>query len=147
MATRSSARIFKLKWAKYTQTYETLRHLVCQINNKDISYCLDVELRNIDILCNYILKNKESIKEGIRFTHNERCYDNLMRIIPRVFRNLLLQLETEVLSVKDSIIKRVSKQMNKVIEYCESYLSLKITVLRENSILCDDLIRYVQEFM
>ena len=142
MATRSSARIFRLKWAKYTQEYDTFIHLIRQINNRDISYSLHVQLHNMELLCNYLLKNKDNFRDGIRFTHNEYSYDNLMRTISRKFKKLVLELETEGLDVK-----RVIKKMNKVIEYCDTYLSLKIKELEQNTILCDDLIRYVQEYL
>lgn len=142
MATRSSARIFRLKWAKYTQEYDTFIHLIRQINNRDISYSLHVQLHNMELLCNYLLKNKNNFRDGIRFTHNEYSYDNLMRTISRKFKKLVLELETEGLDVK-----RVIKKMNKVIEYCDTYLSLKIKELEQNTVLCDDLIRYVQEYL
>jgi hypothetical protein len=147
MANRSSARIFKLKWAKYTQEYDTFMNLLRQFNNKDISYSLHVELHNLELLCNFILKNKDSFRDGIRFTHNEYSYDSLIRAVSKKFRKLVLDLETKELNVKNSIVKRLIQKMNKVIEYYESYLSLKFTVFKENTILCDDLIRYVQEYL
>lgn len=145
MATRSSARIFRLKWAKYTQEYDTFIHLIQQINNTDISYSLHVQLHNMELLCNYMLKNKDNFRDGIRFTHNEYSYDNLMRTISIKFKKLVLELEE--LNVERVIIKRLIKKMNKVIEYCETYLYLKITEFEKNTILCDDLIRYVQEYL